>query len=381
MNLNEGNILLFQRLVPAYRVPVFRELYRRYGIITCHSREKKGDVKKSYVKEMDFPNESITRVYFGLNKTLILQNIFPVLLRYRPVIVISQFSLGYFTFWFLLALKPFFGYKLVLWTHGVRNNELHNPFKSRSRKIVLRFIRNSDAVIFYSNSRKEIVSKKLLKNNHLFVASNTLDTATFKNIYTQLSDIGKENVKNEIGFNSKFNLIFTGRLLSEKRIDLILDAFLLLNTKYDINLHFIGDGPEKALIMKYSEKVNGIKYHGAIYDDIIVGKFLFASDIYLMPGYIGLGIVHAFAFGLPVISCRTTQNGPFHSPEVEYFIDDVNGLWCDSDAISLVTKVETMLNNRDLIKKMSKNAIDTAYNQCTLDKMILGFACAIRYLS
>lgn len=376
-----NDILLFQRIVPAYRVPFFKELYNKNGIITCHSKERNGDVKKSFYKQMDYRNEVIPRLYLGRSKNLVIQNIFPVLLKYKPGIVISQFSLGYLTFWLLLSLKPFFRYKLGLWSHGVRNNEIHAPFRSISRKLSLLLMRNADAVIFYSHSRQKIVANKLKRHNHLFVAPNTLDTTFLKDIYNRLSVIGKETIKNELGFASRFNLIFTGRLLNDKRIDLILDSFMILKAKYDISLHFIGEGPERERIEKFMEQSEMIHLHGGLFDELEVGKYLFASDIYIMPGYVGLGIVHAFSFGLPAISCRSTLTGPFHSPEAEYFIDNYNGFWCDSNIPSLVTNAEKMLSDLSLLNNMSKNALNTAYQECTMEKMLSGFERTISHLS
>ena len=47
-----------------------------------------------------------------------------------------------------------------------------------------------------------------------------------------------------------------------------------------------------------------------------------ASDAVVIPGYVGLAVNHAFAHGLPVITCQSE----IHSPEIEYIENDVNGL-------------------------------------------------------
>jgi glycosyltransferase involved in cell wall biosynthesis len=381
MESNTRKILLFQKVVPSYRVPVFRKLYQNYGVITCHSREKKGNIKKSFVHQMDFPNELIPLAYLGLTETTVIQNIMPVLCRYKPEIVISQFSLGYITCWLLYLLKPFFRYRLILWTHGVRNNEIHDPFRTRSRKLFLWFLKNADAVIFYSEGRKNIVAARLKRKDHLFVAPNTLDLTLYRNIYDELVRSGKEAVKKELGFPPGFNLIFLGRLLPEKRIGLLLEAFGLIQEKFEVTMHFIGDGPEEGTIRHYGKISGRVRQYGGIFDPVLTGKFLFASDLFIMPGYLGLGLVHAFAFGLPVVSARSTTAGPFHSPEAEYITEGENGLLCESSAKSLSDAIDRILSDPALLAKMSEAALSTAYEKCSIDNMISGFGSAVKYLS
>jgi glycosyltransferase involved in cell wall biosynthesis len=364
--------------VPSYRVPVFRELYNRFGIITCHSIERKNASWRSFADEMEYPNELIPILYYRKKETSAIQNIFPVLFKYKPSIIISEFSLAYLTFWLLWLLKPFLQYKLILWTHGVKNNEIYTPFVNRSRKFYLKIIDHADAAIIYSEHRKQILTGRIKNQTKLFVATNTLDTSGLKVIYDEISSKGKDTIKKEVGFLNKYNLIFTGRLLKDKRIDLILDSFALLSKNFDVALHFIGDGPEQELISEYSSDLTVIN-HGAIFEEGRIGKFLYASDLYLMPGYIGLGIVHAFAFGLPVISCKSTENGPFHSPEAEYLVDGINGLWCDSTASSIAAGIIKCLTDSKIMGSMSLNAYKTAYNTCSIDQMMTGFKEAINY--
>ena len=70
---------------------------------------------------------------------------------------------------------------------------------------------------------------------------------------------------------------------------------------------------------------NNVVFHGAIHDDVKTGEILFACDMMVMPGYLGLSVNHAFCFDCPVMSFEQQKNGPFHSPEVEYVINNKTG--------------------------------------------------------
>ena len=140
-------------------------------------------------------------------------------------------------------------------------------------------------------------------------------------------------------------------------------------------------GPEVKVIKEYCNKQPSLYYHGAIFDAEIIGKYLYASDLFINPGPIGLSIVHAFCFATPVITCPATPQGPFHGPEFEYLKHGKNGLLCDPSVDSISTAIKKLLEDEELLASMSKAAFDTATEDCSLEKMITGFHEAISYVS
>jgi glycosyltransferase involved in cell wall biosynthesis len=378
----KSNILLFQRILPAYRIPVFRALHKRFGVITCYSDEKKGQSLKSVNNGIDFPAEKLERIYFGSSPTTVLQRVFKSLNSRKPKVVISEGSPSYITLWLLMLLKPFYRYKLIVWTHGIKNNEIHKPFSSLASKLALRIMKKADAVILYSNERKIILEKYINHPAKLFVANNTLDTSQYELLLNKFDEQGKVSIKQDLGWNARFNLIFIGRLLTSKRIDLLIDAFKMLPESTDVQLHIIGDGPAKEELEREAATDARIKLYGALYDDEITGKYLYASDMMVMPGYVGLSVIHAFAFGCPVITCKTNEvTGPFHSPEIEYLRNDHNGYLLDMNAATIANEIRFLLEHPAKLEEMSSKALKTAYKEASLDKMIQGFEQAINYVN
>ena len=150
------NTLLFQRLIPHYRVPLFKKLNEELGIVVCHSRAKKGASLQEQ-QDLGFANEVLQRIYFGKSATAMRQCVVPVLRKYKPGIVITEFSFSYLTFWCLFTLRKLFNYKLVVWTHGVKSKEMLQPFSSRYSKIQLWVYNKADAVILYSQKRMDLL--------------------------------------------------------------------------------------------------------------------------------------------------------------------------------------------------------------------------------
>ena len=373
-------ILLFQRVIPSYRKAIFEKLYDQLNIITCFSAEARPSGLSTEETQAKW-NLKIGKLKLGSRRTNVIQNFISPMKLHRPKILITEFSLGYLTFWFLWLFKPIFRYKLILWTHGVNNKEIFAPFTKPSRKLALWFMKNADAVIFYSRKRRDAVAQKAKREEGYFVAFNTIDTDTLNEIFVKLKDKGKHVIKTELGFTSKYNIIYVGQLKEDKRLDILLYAFQLLSTDLDIQLHIIGSGAEEKRIREAMLLNKKINYYGAIFDDSIVGKYLLASDLMVMSGYLGLSVVHSFAFGLPIISCRSTQTGPFHSPEAEYIVDGENGIFCDFNANAVAESIRSTLLNNNALENMAENALFTAYNTCKIEKMLEGFESAIKYVS
>lgn len=376
----KSNILIFQQIVPAYRVPVFRSMYRKFGSILCHSTHNRSSHIASATQSIDFPHEIVKN--YDLAGTW--QMVLPALRKYNPKIIIAGVAVTNLTFFKLLLLKFIFRYKLIAWGHGVNNKELNNPLQGVRGRIMKFYFKKADAVIFYSERRKEIVEQLLpsLKGK-CFIAWNTLDLSIVKNIYAELQQKGQQAVRRELGknFSAQYNLIFIGRLLTDKRIDLLLQVVEILVPQLSIALHIIGDGQEEDLIKQHSLFDKCIFHYGAIYNDAITGKYLYASDLFVMPGYIGLSIIHAFACGLPVLTCKTGANGPFHSPEIEYLQPGRNGILSAGDPLQMAADIKDLLEDAAKLQEMKKNAEKKAYEECTIERMMHGFERAIDFVS
>lgn len=375
-----GKILIFQQIVPSYRVPVFKAMHYKFGSILCHSLNNKSSRIQSAGESIDYPHEIIKNYdVFGT-----WQIVIPTLFKYKPDIVIIGIAATNFTFFKLFLLKYLFRYKLIAWGHGVNNKEISKPLSGLRGRIIKFYFKNTDAIVFYSEERMELVKKlfPILKNK-MFIAPNTLDLSEVRFLFEHLKKQGKNVVKKDLGknFNARYNLIFIGRLLKDKRVDLLLQVFNILHSELDIALHIVGSGEDEIAIRNHKLLSHNIFYYGAVYDDEITGKYLFASDLFVMPGYVGLSIIHAFAYGLPVVTCKPDSDGPFHSPEIEYLKDQKNGFLCPKSPEEIALEIKKYLVDPVKQQNMKICAEKTAYDRCTIENMINGFEQAIKFVS
>jgi glycosyltransferase involved in cell wall biosynthesis len=102
----------------------------------------------------------------------------------------------------------------------------------------------------------------------------------------------------------------------------LLEACELIRQRVpDFEIIFVGAGTEAALVKQAAERHSWIRYVGPKFDYDKVPYFLL-SKLSLMPGLVGLGILDAFALGVPLVTTAL----PYHSPEIEYLQDGVNGV-------------------------------------------------------
>jgi len=147
-----------------------------------------------------------------------------------------------------------------------------------------------------------------------------------------------------------------------------------------IELHFVGDGPLYSKLLRKSSGLD-VRFWGSITDNIFLGKLLFSSDLMVIPGYIGLSVVHAFCFDCPVITQKESNNGPFHSPEIEYLIDGQTGFIVENrnNEKMINTILNYLLAPNDVKSQFKENIREILENKCSIENMITGFKKTINY--
>ena len=303
-------------------------------------------------------------------------------LKFKADVIIHENSIGILSLIPTIIFSKIFKKKIILWGHGYNHFKGFKPEKNIGDKIRLLLMKKADACLFYGYEGKKSISK-YINEKKLFVAPNTLDTENLKklNALLQLEDISK--LKKELNYNNKFNILFVGRLIKDKKPEDLINFYLIFKEKLnlDIGIHIIGNGEELHSIKKMIRENHiseNFYIHGEIFDDNIISKYIFSSDLMFIPGYLGLSINHAFAFGCPVISFKSMS----HSPEVEYIIQNKTGyLAKENDFNELTDWVYKYLTSKETKTEFKNNIEDVITNICSIDNMLNGFIEIINYVA
>ena len=139
----------------------------------------------------------------------------------------------------------------------------------------------------------------------------------------------------------KSDVIFVGRLIKDKNVDMFIRTTGLVKQVYpDVRCHIIGDGPERGrlegLVAALGLEPN-VSFLGNIDSSQEVFSYMKASSVFVFASTReGLGIVllEANACGLPVVTVRHPQNA-----SAELIIGGKNGFLCEPDEEDMAKKI------------------------------------------
>lgn len=259
--------------------------------------------------------------------------------------------------WFAVRSLQKSGVHCLFWSHGLLNKK-----KSLNNSLKYWFLKRfRDGGFLYSHAAKE----NLLDMGYpydLTVIYNSLD---FK---LQVETINRLNSEAKPKDTAYPNLVFTGRLLADRNLELVFDAMKLLSEENIIvDLVIIGSGPHLDSLKNYTATlglIDRVKFLGAIYDENVIGRYFMNSAACVFPGPIGLTVIHAFTYGTPVV---TNDNFARHKPEAEVLVDEVNSfLFREGDRVSLAQKIKRVLNlngqEKEQFKMNTFKAVQEKYN-------------------
>lgn len=376
------DIIIIQRIFPEYRKPIFDAIHKRTGFTLLHSINSSG-IKQTFSAY----SVKIGKWQYGKGDTQLFLSVFGFIKRNRPKVIIHEMAVGIVSLPLVLLAKNIFGYKFVLWGHAYNRKIGFNPKRNLSDKYRLWLQNKADAILTYSIMEKEELVRNKISSGKIFPALNTLDTNKYLPIRNNFEKFGKENIKQKLGFTHQFNLIYIGRLYEDKWPHYAIEALNVLLEKgsASVALHFVGSGSMEKPLMEYSNR-KGIQghvfFHGEIYDEFKTGELLFASDLMIMPGCVGLSVNHAFCFDCPVITFEAINQIPAHGPEIEYIIHGKTGFIVRNKSVEEMAGIIYKYLNDDRLQKEFKIHIrHMIENICPIETLTDGFIDAIKYVS
>lgn len=162
--------------------------------------------------------------------------------------------------------------------------------------------------------------------------------------------------------NQKLRIAFVGRLDKQKNLFPFLEAVSPL----DVEVWLIGYGPQRAELEKKAQGSKAaFRFTGNVPNAELPG-LLNSCDIFVLPSlYEGhpKALLEAMACGLPVIGTRVPGTR-------ELIQNGENGLLCETDAASIRSAIERLIDDAVLREKLGKAARSFIEKQFTLDRVI-----------
>jgi glycosyltransferase involved in cell wall biosynthesis len=174
----------------------------------------------------------------------------------------------------------------------------------------------------YTHETKELITGLGFPSERVTVFNNAIDTKQIEADFMSITDDVRCEVRELLNTGSENIAVYVGGLYAEKRIRFLIEASKRIRqTIPDFVLLVIGGGPDEDLVKVAARENHWIHYMGPQFG-IEKARLLSVSKVFLMPGLVGLSILDAFCYGTPIV----TTDVPFHSPEIAYLEDGVNGV-------------------------------------------------------
>ena len=311
------------------------------------------------------------RIHFELiSEEMNLKSLLKVIRKYEInyiVNILSGITKSFFYFISIVVAKKY-SIKIIYYGHGIdlRYKRDKKMFWKYYLQNMIHFM--FDRILLYSENEKANLWK--IHQKKIYVARNTL----LLEGYNKVRGRSKKKIKESLNIDEKYIILFSGRIQNRKRLDVIIKMFVSKKDKMR-NIALVIVGPNMSSIDSLLvEKEKNMYYFGEVYDQDKIGELFHISDIYCIPGHMGLGIVEAFYWGKPVLTLDVA-----HAPEIMYLKQGINGYILKSDE-ELYDKIMNVLSDEVLYKKLSTGARSTYLKEANIENLFNGFLNALNSL-
>ncbi len=297
--------------------------------------------------------------YF-FNRRILWQNGLRNALAYEGVFI-TEFNLRALSTLIIAEYRFRRGLPVVFWGH----------ISGRSRRGVARLVRNRllrrcNGFICYTHSQASLLTREFPRIP-VWVAPNAICSANeCAPVFATAADIA--------------DIVYVGRLVREKKPDLLLEGFAkacaMGDFPLDVRLIFCGEGPEfenlrfKAIALGINERVI---FRGHVSSRGELGRVFATAICSVSPGYVGLSATLSFSFGVPLLIARQEP----HSPELEACDENVNSIFFNAnDAVGLALALSKICNSRNEWVAKRRMIADNVAGTYTFEKMLNAFVSA-----
>ena len=365
-------VVFFQELIAFYRVPFFNALHLAPGIALVvvsgyNSRNRTFGEPEPKVVAFRWKRLRARHCNLGSRYVVWLCGLWKILRKERPEVVITTGNKRFIQNWVMYVLRLFGAFKLATFTHVY----LHRP-KSRIQSILeslycqLEAKYLNDAILAYTDVEANYLLNRGVVSSRVFPVNNTLDVEGIRKLESSLTNAEVNTTCRTYQITSDKCIVFIGRLVPRKRPDLLLDYFREIFRRVpDSQLVIIGGGPMLDLLKVQAQGIP-ISFTNELFEEEKIAAIMRRCRFVFLPGYAGLTVNHAFAYGKPFVTFQRND----HSPEIYYLHHGENGYLLNPDAREEnIALLADLLTNDETYACLAEGARRTA-DYLTMERMV-----------
>jgi glycosyltransferase involved in cell wall biosynthesis len=305
----KAKVVIITEIIAPYRIPVFNALAQRPEIdlqlIFLSENDPALRQWMVYKDEIQFQYRVLPswRQRFGKYHILLNRGVRSALNASPPDVIVcggyNYLAAWAAAYWARARRIPFF-----LWTESTAMDRRRSYLAVELTKKY--FLSLCTAFVVPGRSSLQYLKKLGVAERRIGIAPNAIDTALF-------SKLAEDARLNESEIRARRQLperyfLFVGRLVKEKGIFDLLDAYAQLDAKIraEIGLVFVGEGSQRRELMRRASKITpgSVQFSGFVHREELPAIYALAAGL-TFPTHSdpwGLVVNEAMACGLPVIT-------------------------------------------------------------------------------
>lgn len=357
-------IPIVQLCLPHYRIPFYLDLTEKITdrLLVVAGPYNFGGTPLSVAETPGVRRVNIHN-RFMLKYSFVVQHPLPPVVFHSRVAVL-EFNPRILTTVSTLVRRKQAGRATILWGHGL---SYRRKTAGWVRKLRAWMAQRADAAIFFDTQGKQDFIDLGVPAEKLFVAYNSIDVQGIRRL------AAKHQAERK-------HILFVGRLLPGKNVDLLLDGFLraLGNLPPETKLIIIGDGPERTNLRAQTEAAGAgarVELPGEITEEAQLAPYFAQSMLAVYPSGVGLFAIHSLAYGVPMLLADVK-----HKPEAEIFVRDRNcAFFAPDDPQALAAQLQSLLAQPDKLQAMGQAGIEDVTARYSVQRMSDVFVQAFDY--
>ena len=362
-------VLIIEEQIKRYRRPFYQRLHNEL----CHAGVQLRVVYSSPAPcetlkqdNCELPREFGVRIeaHRICNERLLFQPAFREVVAADLVVIdhANRFLLNHL----LLPLSLLRLKKAAFWGLGENIQADRSRFSEWYKERTLNWV---DWWFAYTEGTARYLQEHGVPAEKITAVQNSVDTRGIQISVKNLSPNARTALRAKLGIGPSVPVgIFVGILHKVKSIPFLIKAAEnIRRTIPEFELIVAGGGPDEEEIKQDASQRPWIHFVGPKFGER-KSQLLAISDVFLLPGRVGLAILDSFAAGLPLVATRL----PIHGPEMEYFEEGRNGLMTAPDPEAYAQAVAILLSDPTELQLLREGAAKSA-EKYSMEVMVENF--------
>lgn len=370
-------VIILTEIISPYRIPPFNYLAEDEEIDLTVFFFAETESRRSWLVEKEkiqFNYQVLWGLQLGksyqsapifLNPDVIYQ-----LWKQQPDVIICG-GWHHLTHWLAFVYAQMTKTPLIIWSESTLKDERSSS--NIKHKLKTWIVNQADGYIVPGNAQKNYLTDLGAREDRIYIAPNAVDSNFFRK-QAQRYCQQKEVWKDKLGINGCV-ILYVGRLIDEKGIPELLEAFTKLSGHKQVTLAIVGDGSQATEYHSYTQqhKFDNVVFAG-FQPQTALPQYYGIADIFVFPTRSdtwGLVLNEAMATGLPIVCSDAAGAAP------DLVVNGKNGYLVPVGGVEKLSEaLQILVEDESLRKKMGLYSQKIIANY-TPQKMALGLKEAI----